>query len=1589
MKLKRLTFVTSIALMLTGCLGGSETKAPSSTPSPSPIVPVVQPEPLVIENILELNFDETNGSTLAINNSGPNFTIKNAFDKPERVTGVQNTALRTDGHSTWAHGPLNLANTNEFTVQTWVALENYPADKEVPHEQLTPSALFHQANSDEGFSLDINTFGQWSFRVNLAGTAYVLKAPDEFPLYAWSHVAVVVDGFIGNITLYLNGESVASTDSNPVGAILDTANVDFVVGKGYQDRNLGIFPIVNGINGVFDNTSVAKGSMSAANISAQYAEQLATLESTADQALIVPDTRYINDLQRPIYHAMPPSAWTNEPHGLVEFNGQYHMFYQRTPNGPFKTQTVWGHMISDDFVNWQNQQNALIPSLEISDTAGYDMKGIWAGDVVVENGIAYAFYTNVNHSGPFNPGISVAISSDENLQNWQKMGPIINSDQVDDFRDPYLFKDGDTWHMIISAKINGVGGLDHYTSTDITDMQSWIRSDFSAVAYSDMDIGSQIWELPVFEPIGSDKYVLVVNPIGGNLGRFSPNAVRPVYWIGTWQNGQFTPDFNQPKNLDLIHGHLSPTVARNADNELVAIGIVDERRSSQAQLEAGWTQTFSAPRVWGLANDDATLTQRPVQELESLRLPGSLVDLVEQTVNGQQVLPLRGRSLEIIAEVDANNTASNYGLILGSNEQETELTLLYYDVANQQIVLDKSLSSLSDQAQETVLLRGDYDEAVFGKPEKFHVFIDHSVIDIFINDMAAFSARIYPTSIGSDLVSLYSEAAETRFTQVQMWQLENTGNKRSYLVLTDNGDIIEETEDGKNINVTLINNEFVDSINMGNWSLSNLPDGVTLGAVTRLNDTTATLTLVGNSSVDFDRDINNVTLTIPTTEVVTQQQPQLLVGQGISIKSIVETQSTGTVSTDAELYEGGEQGKQISISLENNSFVTPLDMANFTANNLPTGLTFTVSLSDAQTAIITLAGSTDGYENQDIAVTFSIASAALINTDPELSNGILTTNPIVFKARIVDGVSVAADAYDNVISSFDNAIDVLEANWTATGMFTELLLANAWEGTASFSAAAKIGLRAVSSCEINDNSAGCDTPTGTLTSPVFRIEQNYLYWLMAGGNGSAPVGIRLLDSIGNSLFSYSPNSCSPAFIDSDDDWTTLDVSALEGANVRIQIFDEAAGACGFVSVDHLYQSARNPLSIDGQLPQSLINAGAMNLTSTQLLSLSYNTSLPFSDSDQNVIGNFDDAIQTLADGWIATGAFDAPTDSNAWQGTASSTNQSAARVGLGAISTCEINNNREGCDLPVGSLTSPEYLVEATKSTLSFMMAGGNGNAEVGLRILNAVDDSVIQTFTPNSCGPSHIDGNDDWVTLDLSTQIGQMIKVQVFDEDIGGCGFVSVDHVHFTAKAPIVASQVQFNSDFVDFSESEGDTSLINVTVNDDAFAQVIGSFDDALNMLELGWQPTGIFSNPASSSAWAGTARNSNSSAARVGGGAVSTCEINNNIAGCDAPTGTLTSPAFKVDAIRPFLNFVMSGGDGNGDVGLRVLNANTGGEIYRYTPNSCSPSYIDSDDDWRSIDLSSQAGKFIKVLIVDNESGGCGFVSFDHINMSDTAR
>ena len=88
----------------------------------------------------------------------------------------------------------------------------------------------------------------------------------------------------------------------------------------------------------------------------------------------------------PRFHLAPRQGWLNDPNGLCQFHGTYHVFYQAAPAWPASGKKGWGHFASRDLVRWEDLGEPLVPSIP------EDADGVYSGSaLVVAGGLGNAF----------------------------------------------------------------------------------------------------------------------------------------------------------------------------------------------------------------------------------------------------------------------------------------------------------------------------------------------------------------------------------------------------------------------------------------------------------------------------------------------------------------------------------------------------------------------------------------------------------------------------------------------------------------------------------------------------------------------------------------------------------------------------------------------------------------------------------------------------------------------------------------------------------------------------------------------------------------------------------------------------------------------------------------------------------------------------------------------------------------------------------------------------------------------------------------------------------------------------------------------
>ena len=451
----------------------------------------------------------------------------------------------------------------------------------------------------------------------------------------------------------------------------------------------------------------------------------------------MPDRRcYKNDPHRPQYHLCPPGKWMNEPHAPVFYNGHYHIFYQANPHAPIWDHIAWGHLISPDMVRWEDAPLALTPE---GGTVAPD--GCWSGSALVDKeGNPRIYFTAGNDSIFPNQSVALAVPAedDEKLLTWHQHPQALQRQDIGwmgEFRDPFVWLEHDTYFMLVGTgdENNGGGNAALYTSTDgmaWTSQGMLLRYDFS----QNPELG-HVWELPVLLPLRDETGTVVCHILLLCACQIEGEIVETYYFLGHWdpETRHFEKLHEKARLVDLGKGVFTgPSGFVTPDGRSVLFTIAQGRRGFQGELQDGWAHNGGLPVELFWKNGG--LGVRPIREIRTLR-SAQLVNarqLPEEEFNDLlRQHPGNRLSLEMTAQGD---TAA---LVLCSGGERLEVR---YDR------LKKRLTVLDAQRNEIGRYRGTVDDVDIGDaPIHVTCYLDHSLLEVYVNDVKAVSLRNYFT----------------------------------------------------------------------------------------------------------------------------------------------------------------------------------------------------------------------------------------------------------------------------------------------------------------------------------------------------------------------------------------------------------------------------------------------------------------------------------------------------------------------------------------------------------------------------------------------------------------------------------------------------------------------------------------------------------------------------------------------------------------------------------------------------------------------------------------------------------------------------
>lgn len=368
------------------------------------------------------------------------------------------------------------------------------------------------------------------------------------------------------------------------------------------------------------------------------------------------------DRYRMGFHLMPPQGWLNDPNGLCHFNGEYHVFFQYTPENPLGGQKYWGHYISGDLVNWRFAGIALRPDRDFDRNGAYSGSALVTGEPGGPQKMRIYYTGNVKLDGDHDyidlgrEANVVYTESVDGIHFSEKQLLMTNADYPADYtchvRDPKVFWENGRYRMVLGGRKRGgqavagdlsmagsqaVAGVPSMAGSqavaggqDMAGLPAARRQDFGAVLlYRSVD--GMRWELEreitTPEPFGYMWECPDLFSLGGrSCLSFCPQGLEaePCRFQNTDQSGYVwldgeTVDTERFVEWDMGFEFYAPQTFEDESGRRILMGWVGlpELPYDNPTVERGWQHCLTIPRE--LSVRDGVICQNPAEELDELK----------------------------------------------------------------------------------------------------------------------------------------------------------------------------------------------------------------------------------------------------------------------------------------------------------------------------------------------------------------------------------------------------------------------------------------------------------------------------------------------------------------------------------------------------------------------------------------------------------------------------------------------------------------------------------------------------------------------------------------------------------------------------------------------------------------------------------------------------------------------------------------------------------------------------------------------------------------------------------------------------------
>ena len=364
---------------------------------------------------------------------------------------------------------------------------------------------------------------------------------------------------------------------------------------------------------------------------------------------------FYNEPLRPQFHFSQKVGWSQDPNGLIYYEGDWHLYFQYNPYSVNQNEgnSCWGHAVSRDLIHWEHlpiaMYNRTRKDWAFSGHAivDHDNAGGW------QTGDEKVIVVSWTSSGR---GQCISYSNDRGRTFTEYEGnPVIPDPSA---RDPksLWYEPEKHWVMVVCEK-HEVQCMAFYTSTNL---KNWNRRSL----LKDWGVCPELFELPVDGDSQDTRWVVFA---------FDSN-----YAIGRFDGEVFTPDHEDRHKVHF--GNTTNPKGRFCFRASQVFTNVPDGRTIQMGWDKIWmpgmpfNQAFSFPHELTLrtTEDGIRMFAEPIEEIETIYRKSHSVETKPLSDARPFRIDVSGDIFDLTATFDVGD-AKTLRLDIGGNRIEYDV----------------------------------------------------------------------------------------------------------------------------------------------------------------------------------------------------------------------------------------------------------------------------------------------------------------------------------------------------------------------------------------------------------------------------------------------------------------------------------------------------------------------------------------------------------------------------------------------------------------------------------------------------------------------------------------------------------------------------------------------------------------------------------------------------------------------------------------------------------------------------------------------------------------------------------------------------